>query len=103
MSDGLSNRLRDAAYRAKREYPEVFRVSEEIAYEAADRIEKLEKNVEDWQRMYREAVIQKEMIFRHQYDLIEKLETALRHIEMEAPRGSFFNDVARKALEGKND
>jgi len=42
MSDDLVKRLRDAADRAKREYPEVFRVSEEITYEAADRIEKLE-------------------------------------------------------------
>jgi len=42
MSDDLAKRLRYAADRAKKEYPEVFRVSEEIAYEAADRIEKLE-------------------------------------------------------------
>ena len=49
-------------------------------------------------------------IWDHEYkiqkdaaDRIEQLEAALRHIELEAPRGSFFNDIARKALEGKDD
>jgi hypothetical protein len=41
MTDDLVNRLRYAADRAKKEYPEVFCVSEELAYEAANRIEKL--------------------------------------------------------------
>ena len=57
----------------------------------ADRIEQLEieKN-----RSYRNLT--------HAMKHIEKLEAALRHIELEAPRGSFFNDIARKALEGKD-
>ena len=41
MSDDFVKRLRDVADRARKEYPEMFRVSEELAYEAADRIEKL--------------------------------------------------------------
>jgi len=51
MTDDLVKRLRDAADRAKREYPEVFRVSEEITYEAADRIEKLEAALRDVMEM----------------------------------------------------
>jgi hypothetical protein len=46
MTDDLVNRLRYAADRAKKEYAEVFRVSEDIAYEAASRIEKLEAALE---------------------------------------------------------
>ena len=42
MSDDLVKRLRYQADEARRNYPEVFRVSEEIAHEAADRIAKLE-------------------------------------------------------------
>ena len=41
MTD-LVKRLRYQADTARNNYPEVFRVSEDIAYEAADRIEKLE-------------------------------------------------------------
>ena len=42
MSDDLVKRLRYQADTARNNYPEVFRVSEDITYEAADRIEKLE-------------------------------------------------------------
>ena len=42
MTDDLVKRLRYQADTARNNYPEVFRVSEDIAYEAADRIEKLE-------------------------------------------------------------
>ena len=42
MTDDLVKRLRHQADEARKNYPEVFRISEEIAYEAADRIEKLE-------------------------------------------------------------
>ena len=92
MTDDLVKRLRYQADEARKNYPEVFRVSEEIAYEAADHIEQLEieKN-----RSYRNLT--------HAMKHIEKLEAALRHIELEAPRGSFFNDIARKALEEKDD
>ena len=47
MSDDLVKRLRYQADEARKNYPEVFRVSEEIACEAADRIEKLEAAIED--------------------------------------------------------
>jgi len=47
MTDDLVKRLRHQADEARKNYPEVFRVSEEIAYEAADRIEKLESALED--------------------------------------------------------
>ena len=43
--DDLVTRLRYAADRAKKEYPEVFRVSEELTYESADYIEKLEETL----------------------------------------------------------
>ena len=79
MSDGLSKRLRDAAYRAKREYPEVFRVSEEIAYEAADRILKLEAALRE-------------------ITLIENQEYGPDWEEIDLAR-----TIARKALEGKDD
>lgn len=88
-------------------------------HRAADRIEQLEKNEENWQRMYREAVIQKEMIFRHQYDRIEQLEAALREIAAgyetgwsTSTMGNMLDvaeilseriNIARKALEGKDD
>jgi hypothetical protein len=50
MTDDLVKRLRYQADTARKNYPEVFRVSEDIAYEAADRIEKLTaalKNIAD--------------------------------------------------------
>ena len=74
MTDDLVTRLRYQANTAKKNYPEVFRVSEDITYEAADRI--------------------------------EKLEAALREI-MGTDELSFvppiLRNVARKALEGKDD
>jgi hypothetical protein len=93
MSDGLAKRLRDAAYRAKREYPEVFRVSEEIAYEAADRIEKLEA-----------ANLQQSLIKVDDMRRIEQLEAALRTIYEccdETGNCSVVRRIARKALDAK--
>ena len=79
MSNGLAKRLRDAADRAKREYPEVFRVSEEIAYEAADYINKLEAAL-----LWYAEHCQK------------------GGDDIEGPYGD-YGQKARKALEGKDD
>ena len=40
---------------------------------------------------------------KEQADRIEQLEAALREIEDCAMSGSFFEEMARKALEGKNE
>jgi len=100
MSDDLVTRLRYAADRARGEYPEVFRVSEEIAYEAADRIEQLTRSSEGWKEIadeYFDAIGERNT-------RIEKLEAALREI---AALGYWDGDsamnIARKALEGKDD
>jgi len=109
MSDDLVKRLRYAADRAIGEYPEVFRVSEEIAYEAADRIEKLEAalqranaKVEEYERKFYLGT-----------DRIEKLEVALREVLSWVDQYSVdaayddhwpaIEELARNALEGKND
>lgn len=83
MSDDLVKRLRYQADEAKKNYPEVFRVSEEIAYEAANRIERLEAVTKDDAKW---------------------LATYHKWCEMNgcAPSSSDLIS-ARKALEGKDD
>ena len=108
MSDDLAKRLRDAAYRAKREYPEVFRVSEEIAYEAADRIEKLEAEVSTARRTSKYW----KMEHLEGNKRIEQLEAVLRDVLLwgdHCEACDYDDDWAKievracKALEGKDD
>jgi hypothetical protein len=96
MNDDLVTRLRYAADRARGEYPEVFRVSEEIAYEAADRIEELQSKVDTVRLAAKYAA-------KIRDDRIEKLEAALRWIvEQERqtahPTVCAIVKIARKAL-----
>ena len=108
MSKDLPERLRYQADEARRNYPEVFRVSEEIAYEAADYIEKLEA-----------ANLKQSCIKIDDQMRIEKLEAALRKVCEDWDSPKFNTDwealveicgvfgerkrIARKALEGKDD
>ena len=97
MSDDLVKRLRDAADRAKREYPEVFRVSEEITYEAADRIEKLETNFQ----LQLEWYLSNKRVLD---DRIKKLEAALREIAAHPEPYRHADEmaiIARCALDAK--
>ena len=106
MSDDLVKRLRYQADEARKNYPEVFRVSEEIAYEAADRIEKLEE-----QAHYANGVADLAMKHRNYAEQrVEKLEAALRKImnlgQSAVPdhweARCLARDTARKALEGES-
>lgn len=73
MTNNIVERLRYQADEARKNYPEVFRISEEIAYEAADRIEKLEA----------------------------ALQAVIRYAGNAGD--DYLADQARKALEGKDD
>ena len=132
MTNNLVERLRYQADEARKNYPEVFRVSEEIAYEAADYIEKLEAanlkqsciKVDDQMRIEKleaeNAELQSEVNIvrlaakyaaKIRDARIEKLEAALRKImnlgQSAVPdhweARCLARDIARKALEGKND
>jgi len=132
MTNNLVERLRYQADEARKNYPEVFRVSEEIAYEAADYIEKLEAanlkqsciKVDDQMRIEKleaeNAELQSEVNIvrlaakyaaKIRDARIEKLEAALRKImnlgQSAVPdhweARCLARDTARKALEGKND
>ena len=106
MSKDLLERLRHQADEARKNYPEVFRVSEEIAYEAADYIEKLEA-----------ANLKQSCIKVDDQMRIEKLEAALRFYANDENYRQVWDDqfrtwvtyvlsdngrIARKALEGKD-
>jgi len=131
MNDDLVERLRYQADEARRNYPEVFRVSEEIAYEAADCIEGLQgqirviqsaakyalKSYKEHLAVYRQKLDEKPPVWHDDVqslqerdaimtNRIEKLETALR-VALPVLKATAPDDLAvivvRQALEGKND
>ena len=104
MSKDLPERLRYQADEARRNYPEVFRVSEEIAYEAADYIEKLEAanlkqsciKIDDQMRIEKlEAVTKDDARWLAAYHMWCKINGC-------APSSSDLI-AARKTLEGKDE
>ena len=92
MSDDLVKRLRYAAIRARKEYPEVFCVSEELAFEAANCIEHLEAELVYTFKNFMEEGLR-----------AEKLEAALDDALQFVSRADwhYLKDETRKALEGK--
>ena len=99
MSDDLVKRLRYQADEARKNYPEVFRVSEEIAYEAADCIEKLEA------QLARSQLKRWAARWEEQADRIEQLEAALRTVKEWHGYGLPLETtrIIDAALEGKDD
>ena len=95
MSDDLVKRLRDLSYNQGHDLPD----------RAADRIEKLEEEVGVLIAASIRLSSRIDLDSDHYVNRIEKLEAALEKImDTDPDEGTpWFHDIARKALEGKDD
>ena len=113
MTD-IPKMLRAEALVADEDWTGIYQISPDLAFAAADRIEKLERDVLKYSSAVADAQMRNEELDRAlnriidrweaQKARIEKLEAALREI---AALGFWDGDsamsIARKALEGKDD